>query len=535
MLNLPDNVEKVTYPYLVIGAGLAGLNAALELAAKKTVLLVCKEGLLESNTFYAQGGIAVVLSREDTKELHIKDTLNAGAGLCHLNSVKTLVEEGPTRVRELINRGVFFDRDEQGLALTKEGGHSRQRILHAQGDATGREIALCLAEIVSNREDIIVWTQTELLEIVLDSEGQAKGALFYAKEKQKSVLVAAEAVILATGGAGQLYLNNTNPKVATADGVAAAYRAGAELMDMEFFQFHPTVFYKQGWPRFLVSEAVRGEGAILVNKQGERFMSDLHPLGELAPRDVVVRGILKELKSSKEQVVYLDTSTMKRKLADRFPKIYNMLRQAGVNPEMELVPVAPAAHYFMGGILTDSHGETSIPGLYACGETACTGVHGANRLASNSLLEAIVFSYRAANKIKNSFRRPQSGFFVNTHLEITDAVTKETDLLQKVQFELACSTIRNKKSLQQNILILQAEIKKYAGIPGFYGELLTQHYLNMSMVRRLIAEAALRREESRGAHYRLDFPEVKDALRKNQVVFSSKGEEVWAWNSTGLL
>jgi L-aspartate oxidase len=532
--SVPENIEVVEYSYLVIGAGLAGLNAALELADDGSVLLVCKEGLLDSNTFHAQGGIAVVLSREDTKDLHVKDTLTAGAGLCHLDAVRILVEEGPTRVRELINRGVFFDHDEQGLSLTREGGHSRHRILHAHGDATGREIAMCLGEIVSKREDINIWTNTELLEIVLDEDGIAKGALFYCKEMKKPIVVQSKAVVLATGGAGQLYFNSTNPQVASGDGVAAAYRAGAKLMDLEFFQFHPTVFYKEGWPRFLVSEAVRGEGAILVNKKGERFMEGRHPLGELAPRDVVVRGILFELEKSKEKVVYLDTSVMKVKLSDRFPKIYQTLKQAGLDPENELIPVAPAAHYFMGGILTDGYGESSVPNLYACGEVACTGVHGANRLASNSLLEAAVFSHRAAQKIIHSTKKAGAGRFISSALDRVEVLPKGRDIHFKAVFESSCSTIRHKEALVEIIGMLENELDYYHGVPGIYGDLYTQRHINMCNLRRLIAKAALQREESRGAHFRLDFPNTSEKWRINQIVFNREGEEIWAWNSTGL-
>ncbi len=535
MQRLPDNLEVVEFPYLVIGAGLAGLNAAFKLATRDKVLLVCKEGLVDSNTFYAQGGIAAVLSREDTPELHIKDTLTAGAGLCHADSVKILVEEGPVRVRELINLGVFFDHDEQGIALTREGGHSRQRILHARGDATGREISLVLTHLVSKREDIKVWPNTELLEIVLGENGQARGALLFSKENKKPVVVLANAVVIATGGAGQLYLNNTNPSVATGDGVAVAYRAGAKLMDLEFFQFHPTVFCRPGYPRFLVSEAVRGEGALLVNKKGERFMVGRHPLAELAPRDVVVRGILTELERSGEDVVYLRTDTMRSEMAERFPKIYQMLKQAGVDPRREWIPVAPAAHYFMGGIQTDTFGTTSIPGLYACGEVSCTGVHGANRLASNSLLEAAVFSHRVAEKIMHSATPKSKGIFINNDIESPLATTPEMAKVFKEKFENACSTIRCKEPLEHLIAFAKEEEKKYRGLPGLKGDLVTQHYLNMCSLSRLIAQAALKREESRGAHFRSDYPETSEDWRKNQILWCHEGEETWEWNSTGLL
>ncbi len=399
--------------FLIIGAGIAGLRAAITLAQTGRVLVVTKEALGESNTQYAQGGIAVAISGAEDVELHLEDTLAAGDGLVDATAARVLVEEGPARVEELLRWDTRFDRYATGehtgeLMLTREGAHSRNRILHANGDATGREIGRALlAHATATRGiTLLPWT---LLTDLLASDGRVSGALLL-DENGEVRTVHARSVLLASGGAGQVYSDTTNPAVATGDGIAAAFAVGAELADMEFYQFHPTALSLPGVPRFLLSEALRGEGAWLVNAAGERFMHRYHPLLELAPRDVVARAITREgmgKRPGESLPVYLDmrhVTGLDRGGIDpdaRFPGISAFLHQHGLDLARDLIPVRPAAHYLMGGVRTDVDGRTSLPGLYAAGEVACTGVHGANRLASNSLLEGLVFGARAAESMRN--------------------------------------------------------------------------------------------------------------------------------------
>src|SRR5882757_4704192 len=376
--------------FLIIGAGIAGLRAAITLAEAGRVLVVTKEALGESNTQYAQGGIAVAISGAEDVELHLEDTLVAGDGLVDPTAARILVEEGPVRVEELLRWDTRFDRYATGehageLMLTREGAHSRNRILHANGDATGREIGRALLARASATPGITLLPWTLLTDLLM-SDGRVSGALLL-DENGEIRTVHARSVLLASGGAGQVYSDTTNPAVATGDGIAAAFSAGAELADMEFYQFHPTALSLPGVPRFLLSEALRGEGAWLVNAKGERFMERYHPLLELAPRDVVARAITRE---GMDGEVYLDMRHVKSDLMARFPGISKFLAKYRLELGQDLIPVRPAAHYLMGGVRTDVHGRTSLAGLYAAGEVACSGVHGANRLASNSLLEGLV-------------------------------------------------------------------------------------------------------------------------------------------------
>ena len=388
--------------FLVIGAGVAGLRAAIELAEAGTVLVVAKDSLRESSSEYAQGGIAVALNDDDEVALHEQDTVYAGDGLCDPAAVHTLVEEGPAAIEQLIEWGAEFDREGDHLSFTREGAHSRNRILHAHGDSTGKEIARALYRKAASLPNVTFRSFAATTDL-LSSDGEVSGAMVWDAQARAQIAISAKAVLLATGGLGHVFLNTTNPDVATGDGVAMAYRAGAEISDIEFVQFHPTALHVEGAPRFLLSEALRGEGAQLKNQAGERFMERYHPLLELAPRDVVARAIVSEMARTGSPHVYLDISGRPEGfLRGRFPRIYETCLRYGIDLERQAAPVAPAAHYAMGGVWTDLDGRTSLAKLFAAGEVACTGVHGANRLASNSLLEGVVFGARAGRTMRET-------------------------------------------------------------------------------------------------------------------------------------
>jgi L-aspartate oxidase len=496
-----------SYDFVIAGAGAAGLRAALELSQHGSVLCLAKRELTESNTNYAQGGIAVALGPDDSPELHLTDTLVAGAGLVNEHAARTLVTEGPQRVRELLDWGIRFDRDAHGhLAFTREGAHCRNRVLHADGDSTGREIRRALHEEACKRSNIHFCEYGFCRELLL-SNGRVVGV-----ELMRDGLperVTARAVLLATGGAGMVFANTTNPAVATADGVAMAWRAGAELSDMEFLQFHPTALYLKGAPRFLISEAVRGEGAYLRNSRGERFMPGYSPLAELAPRDVVARAIQHELEQSgdPEPVVYLDVTHLDaERLKARFPRIYATCQSYALDITQQPIPIRPAAHYAMGGVRTDENGRTSLPGLYAAGEAACTGVHGANRLASNSLLEGLVFGTRAAISMADEqtpdasdARAPQAA---PAGTGDADALVLETREL----LESNAGIVRNAERLEQAVARLEA-ILPLLPAPLTSGHAEARNIVQCGLA---IARSALARRESRGAHYRSDFPAKDD-------------------------
>src|SRR5215831_4896276 len=393
--------------FLVIGAGVAGLRAAIELAHAGRVVVLAKREVRDSATHYAQGGIAAALSDEDEVSLHLQDTLVAGDGLCNVDAVRVLVEEGPGRIEELIEWGTQFDRNGTKLAFTREGAHSRNRILHAHGDSTGREILRALYAKAKTLKHISV-LEFEMSSDLLVEDGRVVGVSVIGQKGQFEHL-SASVVLLATGGLGQIYRNTTNPDVATGDGVAMAFLAGAEISDMEFIQFHPTALYLKNAPRFLLSEALRGEGAYLRNMEMHRFMQKYHQQGELAPRDVVARAILHELEVSriKDPIVYLDLTHLDAEhVKQRFPRIYATCMEYNIDITEDLIPIRPAAHYAMGGVRTDLDGRCTLSGLYAAGEAAATGVHGANRLASNSLLEGLVFGARAGKTMRDELQRP---------------------------------------------------------------------------------------------------------------------------------
>lgn len=508
---------RVETDVIVIGSGIAGLYTALKTAEKQRVLIIAKKAIIESNTRYAQGGIAAVFSEEDSPLCHKQDTMEAGAGLCSPEAVDVLVNEGPIGIKELIRYGTKFDRRADGsYALTREGAHSHRRILHANGDATGAEMVRALAEEVRAHERIEVWEDHFCIDLITQ-DGECCGAVVQ-KPNGEYGFVAAKATVLCTGGAGQLYRYTTNPSIATGDGIAMAYRAGAYIQDMEFIQFHPTTLTYPGAPRFLISEAVRGEGAVLRNIHGERFMEKYHPQLELAPRDVVARAILNEMRGTQSAFVYLDiTHESLETLKSRFPTIFAFCLQYGLDLSKDWIPVSPAAHYMMGGVKVDLNGETSLSRLFACGEVSSTGVHGANRLASNSLSEAVVFGNRIATRIHDLPPLAQEpGFCVKLGREepAPQAVMEKRLEIQKLMLRYN-GLVRNQKGLTKGL----EELRKQTNL--FHQKLESREQFelaNMLTAALLSMRGALHREESRGAHYRDDFPQRDDAAWQKHII-----------------
>jgi L-aspartate oxidase len=508
--------------FLIIGGGVAGLRAAIELARNGDVLVVTKDAPSESSSEYAQGGVAVALSDEDEISIHFEDTLRAGDGLCLRKAVGTLVEEGPTRIRELILWGAEFDKEGTKLAFTQEAAHSKRRILHAQGDSTGHEIMRVLIDKVrsSARVSKIDFAFTRDLIV---RRGKCVGAIVCQHSLKKVLFISARAVLLATGGAGQLFERTTNPAVATGDGMAMAYRAGAALVDMEFVQFHPTALFRAGAPQFLLSEAMRGEGGMLRNLEGRRFMDDYHPARELAPRDVVTRAIHAEMTATQTDHVFLDMTHLNAEyIVRRFPRIYRTCKNLGIDISREPIPVSPAAHYVMGGVKTDLWGATNIPGLFAAGETACTGVHGANRLASNSLLEGLVFGERAGLAAARYAPRRMARNLNLPHFPArtrpaSDAALNVNDIrlsLKKLMWKKV-GIVRNRKDLSSALAQLRAwdtMMRHHAPERDVF------ELKNMITTAMLITRSALLRKGSVGAHCRSDFPSKGSTWRKRTVV-----------------
>lgn len=502
-----DNIHKLEKHYfdvIIIGSGIAGLYTALHLDQKCSCAVLSKSSMEIGASWLAQGGIASVTLDEDCTELHIQDTLAAGAGLCDENAVKVLVEEGPQDIQKLLSLNVQFDVDQFGdFQITKEGGHSKRRILHSNGDGTGKEIIEKLTQLAQCRENIHLMQNIYLMDI-LTSDKRVSGVLTY--DGQYRIFIASN-IVVCTGGIGQVYKNSTNPPGATGDGIAAAIRAGARVMDMEFVQFHPTALFEPQHTGqfFLISEAVRGEGGILRNHNGDRFMPAIHPMAELAPRDIVSRAIVYEMNQHNTSHVFLDiTAKSKEYLAARFPTIYNHCIKRGIDIAAQWIPVAPVQHYFMGGIKTDLYGLTNIQGLYACGEAACTNVHGANRLASNSLLDCLVFGRRCAQHINGSWQRHFSFGFEANQIACD---TKMNDfeefrsIIQNIMMKNA-GIIRNEKGLLDalnQLKNLQCLVEKVCLCDPVHVET-----YNMIIVAMHIVEASLQRKESVGAHFRED-------------------------------
>ena len=492
--------------FLIIGSGIAALRAAAALEGAGNVIVLTKSDPLAGNTGYAQGGIAAAVSADDTPELQFADTMAAGDGLCDEAAVRVLVEEGPGYVRELVDWGAHFDRGPDGsLALGLEAAHSRRRVLHSR-DATGREIGRALWERVAPLPNVTVRDHARVVSLIVE-HGRCAGATCVAGGTE--IAVRAEMTLLATGGAGHVFSETTNPPVATGDGIAIAWQAGAAVADMEFVQFHPTALKVAGQPRFLLSEALRGEGARLINANGEPFMTRYDPAGDLAPRDRVARGIVREAQRTGAEVYLaldrLDPSFVHR----RFPLISEACRRAGLDLATDRIPVGPAAHYLMGGVVTDVDGRTTVPGLFAAGEVACTGVHGANRLASNSLLEGLVFGARAGTAMRKRGQVQFQKRGLSPFLENGDSP----------RFGEGGKGGRSLFSIRQLMWEHAGLFRTADGLSQLLNELGDPNAGEDTCVTvgRLIARAALRREESRGAHFRLDFPERDDRKWKRRV------------------
>ena len=519
-------ITDVQCDFLVIGGGLAGLYAAVCASSFGRCAVVTKQTLVQSNSYWAQGGIAAAVDPDDSPLFHQEDTIAAGRGLCDVRAVSILVEEGRERVADLINLGMKFDSDESGLLLGLEGGHSKRRVLHAGGDSTGKEMIDFLISFVKRSESIEVFELVTVTDIISDGE-KCRGVWGYDEAAESYVRISSPVTILATGGASALYGRTTNPEGASGEGISLAWRAGAEISDMEFVQFHPTVFQGRQGEAFLISEAVRGEGAYLLNARGERFMERYSPLLELAPRDVVSKAIHSEITSSGEDRVYLSLSHMDSKfVGKRFSNIERLCRDSGLDLAKDIIPVAPAAHYTIGGVRTGLMGETNIEGLYACGEVSSTGVHGANRLASNSLLECMVFAKRCVedSTIKNR-RAVAAGDFEG--FALADTNPEDAEIFNSSRKDISAGMnahlgiVRERRSMERFLSTLEEYRTRFEGVCGWFGFRLG----TMIDVCSLLALAALERKESRGAHIRSDYP-GEDAEYEKHLIFK-KGSEVY--------
>jgi len=525
---------------VIIGTGAAGLYTALKLPEHWNIALVTKENLQVSASQWAQGGIAAVTEPDDSFLLHEEDTLKAGAGLCALDAVRVLVEEAPARIHELLDLGVAFDRYQGRLAVTLEAAHSRPRILHA-ADATGKELIRALIEEILLRKNLTIFEEALALDLWMvegaDGHKHCQGVHIYTHANQVTKVLVTSVTILATGGFGQLFSNTTNPPVCTGDGQAIAYRAGALLQDLEFIQFHPTALCLEGAPRFLISEAVRGEGAHLLDIQGYRFMKDYHEAGELAPRDVVSRAIFSQLQKTGSEMVWIDFRPLGQAVIERrFPTIQQVCKYFGLDVLTEPIPVAPAAHYTMGGVATDLWGKTSVPGLYAVGEVASTGVHGANRLASNSLLECLVFARRIALSVTampkqtENYSPPKLTLLKPLEQAEQDVIGHIRGILPKLMSK-SLGLVRDAEGLRQAQEAIQVWMEELGmdldmPVPIYADNGLTREGLevwNLLTLAALTIQSALQRTESRGAHFRQDYPQADP----NWIAHSGISKKGW--------
>jgi len=535
---------------LVIGSGIAGLSLALKIANYARVAIITKKEKAESNTNYAQGGIAAVFSREDSFDLHIQDTLRAGAGLCHRQAVELIVRDGPQRVKELIQWGVEFSRRKpphnKEFDLGREGGHSINRIVHAK-DLTGQIVEKSLLEAIKQHPNIEIYEQHIAIDLITEhhlglndkndvTQRHCWGAFVFDKRTGMIKQFLAYATVLATGGCGQIYLHTTNPSIATGDGIAMAFRAGAKIANLEFMQFHPTTLYHPGANSFLISEAVRGFGGKLKTQNGKEFMKNYHSMAELAPRDVVARAIDAELKKSGDNFVYLDiTHKNSQEIKSRFPNIYQSCLKFGIDITKDPIPVVPAAHYMCGGVLTDIHGRTTLKNLYASGETACTGVHGANRLASNSLLEAHVFSHQVYQDIIKYYnfkslpdfpdfpRWNDEGTYNHEEWVLISHDKEEVQTLMWDYVGIVRSNLRLKRA-QRRVNLIAREVENF-----YKKTIITEGIIelrNLTQVAQLIINCAIHRKESRGLHYTTDYPERDDRHWMKDTILIQKNNKI---------
>ncbi len=521
-------IPALTPDVLIVGSGIAAISAAIVAAESASVLLVTKSDLKESNTYYAQGGVAAALDPSDDPEGHLRDTLIAGAGLCDEDAVRKLVTEGPVRVRQLIEWGTPFDRENGKIAFTLEGGHSHHRIIHANGDATGRAIEVSMIDKIRAHPNISILENHFAVDL-LHANGECYGLVALDNSTGKLLKIEAKATILATGGIGQIYRETTNPEVATGDGMAMAFRAGATLQDMEFVQFHPTVLYLAGAKRHLITEAVRGEGGHLLNEKGERFMARYDDRAELAPRDIVAKSITREIAATGATHVYLSMTHLDPAvIATRFPNLVKTLALYKINPSKDRIPIRPACHYMMGGIRTDMQARTDVRRLLAAGEVTSLGVHGANRLASNSLLDGLVYGHEAGVQALKLAAQPQVNFPEkamhpvlpkdNLPLDLVDVRNSLRSLVSR-----SAGILRDGETMSSALQMLDfwqkyVYAEEFTSVAGL-------ELQNMLACAQLVLRGALKREESRGAHQRKDFPETDDKNWQRRLTINRKDYE----------